>query len=338
MAFAPLCWSRLLQLEFLLAVSGLLAGCSGDAPSSASLQGYAEGEYALIAAPAAGTLSRLHVKRGQQVEAGTLLFSLEQSNEEAARREAAERLRAAEEKLTNLRSGRRPAEVEATTAQAAQAAAARRLSEEQLRQQEKLHAGGFISQAGLDQARANYERDMARLNEAEAQGKVARQPLGREAEIRAAAAEVETARAVLAQGDWRLARRSAAAAGPALVQDTYFVEGEWVPASRPVVSLLPAGNVKVRFFLPEQRVGSVQAGDRVSIACDGCGSPIAATVTYISRQAEYTPPVIYSKDSRAKLVFMLEARPSPQDAARLRPGQPVDVTLATGQNKSAAAK
>lgn len=213
MAFAPPCGTRLLCLGFLYVVSGWLAGCSGEAPTT-SLQGYAEGEYALIAAPAAGTLSRLHVQRGQQVQAGTLLFSLEQSNDEAARREAAERLRAAEEKLANLRAGRRPAEVEATNAQAAQAAAARKLSAEQLRQQEKLQADGFISQAGLDQARANYERDIARLNEAEAQGKIARQPLGREAEIRTAAAEVETARAVLAQGDWRPARRHGSRPGP----------------------------------------------------------------------------------------------------------------------------
>ena len=318
----------------------LLAGCGRDSGKAEILQGYAEGEFALIAAPAAGTLSKLNVRRGEQVEAGAALFSLEKANEEAARREAAERMRGAEERLANLRAGRRPAEVEAANAQAAQAAASRKLSMEQLRQQEKLFAGGFISQSALDQAKANYERDIARLTEAEAQGKVARQPLGRDAELRGAAAEVETARAVLAQADWRLSQRSAVAAGPALVQDTYFVEGEWIGASRPVVSLLPAGNVKVRFFLPEPRVGSVQAGDRVSIACDGCGSPIAATVSYISKQAEFTPPVIYSKDSRAKLVFMLEARPSPQDAARLRPGQPVDVTLAgrpgDGQDKTAS--
>jgi len=334
------CRSSLLRYGLLLAVLLPLAGCSGDTPPSDSFQGYAEGEFALIAAPAAGTLARLNVKRGELVQAGAPLFSLEQSNEEAARREAVQRLRAAEERLANLRTGRRPAEVEATIAQAAQAAAARKLSAEQLRQQEKLRADGFISQAGLDQARANHERDIARLNEAEAQGRIARQPLGREAEIRAAAADVETARAVLAQGEWRLAQRGAVAAGPALVHDTYFVEGEWVPAGRPVVSLLPRGNVKVRFFLPEQRVGSVQTGDHVSITCDGCGSPIAATISYISRQAEYTPPVIYSKDSRTRLVFMLEARPSEQDATRLRPGQPVDVTLGiqTGQGKAAAAK
>lgn len=335
MAFMHSRWSLYFRLGFLLALPGL-ASCSRDKADADVLQGYAEGEYALIAAPAPGALAKLNVRRGEQVEAGAPLFSLEKAAEEAARREAAERVRGAEERLANLRAGRRPAEVAVVNAQAAQAAASRKLSTEQLRQQEKLFAGGFISRSALDQARANYERDIARLAEAEAQGRLARQPLGREAEVRAAAAEVESARAALAQADWRLSQRAAVAAGPALVQDTYFVEGEWVPASRPVVSLLPAGNVRVRFFLPEQRVGAVQPGDRVSLTCDGCGGPLAATVSYISRQAEFTPPVIYSRDSRAKLVFMAEARPAPQDAARLRPGQPVDVTLVGGTAGQAA--
>jgi HlyD family secretion protein len=91
--------------------------------------------------------------------------------------------------------------------------------------------------------------------------------------------------------------------------------------------VLPAGNVKVRFFVPESRLGTVRAGQKVSIACDGCPAPIAATVSYIAPQAEFTPPVIYSKESRAKLVFMVEARPAPADAVKLHPGQPVDVTL-----------
>jgi len=297
------------------------------------LQGYVEGEFALISATTTGRLEKLHVRRGQQVEPGTLLFALEQRSETASVREATERVRSAEQRLANLRAGRRPPELEVARAQTAQATALRKLSAEQMQQQEKLFAGGFISKAALDQARANFERDQARLAETQAQGGVAQLPLGRDAEIRGAAADVEIARALLAQNEWRLAQRSGSyapekdSAVPALVQDTFFVEGESVPAGRPVVSLLPAGNVKVRFFVPETGLGAIKAGDGVSLACDGCGAAIPATISFISRQAEYTPPVIYSKDSRAKLVFMVEARPAPGDAAKLRPGQPVDVTL-----------
>lgn len=337
---APASWSTACAARFLnlgafgvLGLLGiLLAGCGREAPQGSALQGYVEGEYAQIAVPAAGQLARLQVRRGDQVEAGKPLFALESVNEQAARREAQERLHASQERLANLRGARRPLEQQSAQAQAEQAVAARRLSTEQLRQQERLFKSGFISQAALDQARASFERDQARVTEVEAQQKLAAQPVGRDAEVRAATADVETARALLAQSEWRLGQRAVAAPVTALVHDTYFVEGEWVPANRPVVSLLAPGNVKVRFFVSEALLGGIRTGDSVQITCDGCGAPIAAAVSYISRQAEYTPPVLYSKDSRAKLVFMIEARPAQAaDAARLHPGQPVDVRLAGGK-------
>jgi hypothetical protein len=111
------------------------------------------------------------------------------------------------------------------------------------------------------------------------------------------------------------------------VVDTLFVKGEWVPAGAPVVSLLPAANVKARFFVPEPQLGRVKVGQQVRLACDGCGEPVEARITFIAPQAEYTPPVIYSKDNRAKLVFLVEARPSAADAAKLHPGQPRDAPL-----------
>ena len=312
----------------ILVAALVLAACTPEPRTG--LQGYIEGEFVLAAAPSGGTLAKLQVHRGDNVAAGATLFVLDSGNEEAARREAEQRVRGAEQRLANLRAGRRAPEVEVVRAQGEQASAARKLSIAQLAQQEKLFAGGFISQSAIDQARANHERDMARVAEAEAQGRVAQLTLGREAEIRAAITDVEAARAALAQGDWRLGQRriNAPQAASMLVQDTYFNEGEWVPAGRPVVSLLPAGNIKVRFFVTEQQLGAIRQGQRVSVACDGCGAEIPATVSYISKQSEYTPPIIYSKESRAKLVFMVEARTSAEDASRLRPGQPVDVRLA----------
>jgi HlyD family secretion protein len=303
----------------------MAAGCTPEKPGT--LQGYAEGEYVLVAAPNSGTLRKLHVRRGQQVEQGAVLFELDSISEEAGRNEAAGRLRNAQERLANLRTGRRPAEIDATAAQAEQAKSSRELSQLQFRQQEKLFAAGFISQAQLDIARANFERDVSRVGETEAQGRVALQSLGREAEIRAAQAEVDAARAALAQAAWRQTQRAGMAPAAAMVHDTFFVEGEWVPAGRPVASLLPPQNLKMRFFVPEAQLGSIAVGQKVTAACDGCATPIEAAVSYISRQAEYNPPVLYNRDSRTKLVFMVEARASPADAQRLRPGQPLDVTL-----------
>jgi len=103
--------------------------------------------------------------------------------------------------------------------------------------------------------------------------------------------------------------------------------GEWVPAGSPVVSLLPPGNIKVRFFVPETVVGALKVGQQATLRCDGCGDPIPVHIDYVSNQAEYTPPVIYSRESRSKLVYMVEARPTPEAATRLHPGQPVEATL-----------
>jgi HlyD family secretion protein len=111
------------------------------------------------------------------------------------------------------------------------------------------------------------------------------------------------------------------------VQDTFYSEGEWVPAGSPVVSLLPPGNIKIRFFVPEPVLGRVTVGQMVSAACDGCGKPIAAKISYISRQAEYTPPLIYSREQNPKLVFLVEAWPDIKDAVRLHPGQPMEIKL-----------
>ena len=285
----------------------------------------------LVAAPAAGRLEKRWVSRGQQIKAGAPLFALEQENEKASRHEAEERVRNAEAKLANIAAGKRRPEIDAIQAQEAQAAAARELSRRQLKQQEELFAKNYISASSMDAARANYDRDIARVAETEAQVRLARMTIGRDKEIAAAQADVETARAVLAQSDWRLAQRAIgfnpASPATALVQDTFYSEGEWVAAGNPVVSLLPPGNIKLRFFVPETAVGSLKIGQAVRASCDGCSAPIAAKISYVSRQAEYAPPVLYSREQRAKLVFLVEARPEPADAVRLKPGQPLDVAL-----------
>jgi HlyD family secretion protein len=310
------------------AALALAAACSND--GSRLYQGYAEGEYVRVAAPFAGTLQVLAVKRGAQVKAGEPLFALEQENEAAARREAQQRVKNAEAHLADLKKGKRPTEIEAIRAQLAQAETALKLSQSQLARSEELVAQNFISKDRLDEARATRDRDMQRVAELKAQLATARLA-ARPDEIKAAEYNVEAARAALAQADWKLAQKSVEAPVAGLVQDTYYVTGEWVNASQPVVSLLPPENVKVRFFVPEADLGAVTVGQKVAITCDSCNAPRAGAVSFISPQAEFTPPVIYSRQERAKLVYMIEARPAPQDAAKLHPGQPVEVKLADGK-------
>ncbi|MGQ0546329.1 MAG: HlyD family secretion protein, partial [Betaproteobacteria bacterium] len=208
-----------------------------------------------------------------------------------------------------------------------QAKAARELSLSSFKREEKLMAEQATSRSRHDEARSALERDRARLAAAEAQLRTALLPLGRDAERAAAQAEVAAARAALEQAEWRLAQKSVAAPAAGMVQDTFFVEGEWVVAGRPVVSLLPPGNLKARFYIPEPLLGGIPIGKPVEISCDGCPAPVAAKVSFVSTQAEYTPPVLSSKESRAKLVFLVEARLDPAAAQKLRPGQPVDVRL-----------
>jgi HlyD family secretion protein len=311
-------------LAYLAPVALLLAACGNSDP--APLQGYVEGEYVRVAAPFAGTLVRLDVRRGQDVQSGAPLFALEAQNEDAARREAEARVHQADAQLEDLRKGRRATEIDAARAQLAQAEAAAELSARELARQEDLVAKGFVSRQALDQAKAARDRDRDHVAELRANLSTALQG-SRPDEIRAAQAQAAAARQALAQADWRLEQKSVESTVAGQVADTLFVLGEWVPAGAPVVSLLPPGNVKVRFFVPEPQLGALRMGQRVAIACDACSAGMEATISFIAPQAEYTPPVIYSKDSRAKMVFLVEARPAAADGARLHPGQPVDVAL-----------
>jgi HlyD family secretion protein len=306
----------------LVAVFALAACSKQEAP----LQGYIEGEYVRVAAPFAGTLVALPAERGRQVDVGGALFVLESENEDAAKREAEQNVRKAEAQAENLRKGPRQTELATSKAQLLQAETTAAFSEKEWRRQLDLVSKGFVSQSAADSARTARDRDHDKV--VELRNALATLESGsRPDEIRAAQAEAAAARQSLAQADWRLRQKSVASSVSGVVIDTLFVRGEWVPAGAPVVSLLPPGNVKARFFVPESKLGAVQLGEGVKLACDACGAPIDAKITFIAPQAEFTPPVIYSRDNRSKLVFLVEARPSAADEGRLHPGQPVDVTL-----------
>lgn len=292
-----------------------------------SYPGYAEADYVRMASPIGGTLARLHVQRGDQVKRGAPLFALEQDSERAARHEAQSRLQRAEAVLADLQKGSRPAELAVLTQQLAQAQAALALSQAELARQSRLLEAKFVAPARVDEARAALRRDQARVGELRAQAGVAR--LGARSDALAAARQdIEAARAQLAQADWKLAQKTLAAPLDAVVADVLFREGELVPAGAPVASLLGPAHVRARFFVPQAVLGTIALGQNVTLLCDGCKAPLAATLSHIAREAEYTAPIIYSKENRATLVFMVEARPEPAAAPALHPGQPLEVRLA----------
>ncbi len=306
-----------------LAACGLLAACGGPPPST--VQGYVEGEYVYVSSPEAGTLRALSVQRGLRVRAGDPLFALDDVPEKAARDQAAQQLAQAQATLDDLRKGKRPSEIQSAQAQLDQAQAALALAEQELARQEKL-AGvpGGAARQDLDRARSTRDQDSRRVAQLQADLQTA-QTGSREDQIAAAAAAVRALQAALDRADWDLSQMSQAAPAGGLIFDTLYRAGEWVAAGRPVVALLPPENVKVRAFVAEASVGAIHLGDPVSITMDGVPQPQPGKVSFISPQAEYTPPVIYSEESRGKLVFMVEAVFDAAVAANLHPGQPVDV-------------
>lgn len=146
-----------------------------------------------------------------------------------------------------------------------------------------------------------------------------------------AEAALRQAKANLEWAQTRLARRSAHSPGDGTIEQIYYRPGETVPAGRPVVALLPPGNLKIRFFAPQAVLPELKYGDVVGVSCDGCDKGLTAKISFIARSAEYTPPVIYSQEERAKLVFLIEARPDHPE--KFRVGQPVTVTLPQGSSK-----
>jgi HlyD family secretion protein len=314
------------NVRFVLRVAALVGALAGCQPAGeVAYPGYVEGEYVRIASPYAGSLTTLNVRRGDRVEAKAPLFALEQENEKAAREEAAAKVERAKSQLANLNTGKRPDEITAARAQIAQAEAAQKLSQAELKRTEDLVAAKFLSPSKLDEARSALERDRSRVAELNAQLKVAQLP-ARPQELASAAADIKASKDQLAQADWRLAQKSQRAPRAALVADTLYNAGEWVQAGMPVVSLLPPENIKLRFFVPEKRVADLKIGQAVSVTCDGC-APVKASISFVSPQAEYTSPLIYSKENRATLVFLIEARTTPEEAVKLHPGQPVEIRL-----------
>lgn len=315
---------KLLAQGLFLFLSGLLWGCSQE--PARSFQGYAEGEYMYLSSPIGGNLERLFVQRGAQVKAGDKLVVLESGLESAAVAEADQVLNQAENRLADLLKGQRPAELAAIGAQLDRARVAVGQAKRELDRRQKLYNEKTIPLETLDQAKTLKELSATEVSEIEARLNTAKLG-GREDQINAMRAEVATNRERLSQARWRLDQKTIFAPKAGYVNDTFYVEGEFIPAAYPSLSLLPPENIKIRFFVPELVVGTLAIGQRIAVTFDGAKKPFTATISYISSHAEFTPPVIYSRNTRAKLVFMVEALPLREEATHFHPGQPVDVSL-----------
>jgi HlyD family secretion protein len=309
----------------------LLAQACSEPPAS-GWSGYAEADYVYVAAPLAGRLESLAVQVGQRVAQGVPLFRLEAEAERGARDEAAARLLAARAQAANLDKGRRSDEIAVTQAQLVQAQAGAAFAKAELARQQQLLAQGFVSASRIEDAGSAVKQAQARVAELSAALRVAQLP-ARPDERAAMQASASAASQALRQSQWREAQTQQNAPADVLVSEVFFRVGEFVPAGQPVLALLPPGKLKARFFVPEADLPKLKLGQAVLLSCDGCLTPIAAHISRIATQAEYTPPVIYSNAQRAKLVFLVEAHAVPEQALGLHPGQPLDVHLAPAEKR-----
>lgn len=317
---------RLLKNRGVLALTLLIALAACDNKGKDGYQGYVEADWVFVGPDDAGRLTSLTATEGSQIEKGAPLFSVDDTLELAARDQAQSALQQSQAKLERLQApDKRPEEIAVMQATADRTRAAYQEAEKTLARQQALFAEGHASKAGLDDALSNRDQDLAAWKEAQRQITVGNMP-AHDLDIAAAQQEVGMNEQALAQAQRKLDRRHIVAPVSGLVQEIYYRPGEVVPAGQAVAQLLPPGNLKLRFYVPEPDLPKIVQGGRIAISCDGCAAGLTGHIYFISGTSEFTPPVIFSLEERSKLVYLVEARPDQPE--KLRVGQPVSVTLA----------
>ena len=302
--------------------ASLFSACGPAAPLAV---GYVEGEFVLLAPIETAQVETVSVQRGDRVEPGKTIVTLERGDADIAVAEAEAALARAQAQLADLRLGKRPEEIAVLEAAVRSAKAEATEAKRVLARAQDLFDRGIAPQAQFDEASTRVELADAEVRQAEANLAVA--GLAARAEtIRAAEYQVKQAEAQLEQARWRLSRRVLEAPSPGRINDVIRNAGDIAGPSAPVISMLPDGAVKLRVFVPQAAFSSLQVGALLDVRCDGCPDGLTARISYISPDPEFTPPVIFSLETRQRLVYLVEARPE-GDATPLQPGQIVDVSL-----------
>jgi HlyD family secretion protein len=308
----------------LISVPLALTGCSDPEPNQ--FPGYMEAHLVLVGSEQGGRVATLSVDEGDRADKGAPVFTLESEAQEAEVAAAKARVQEADARVADAKAQlQRPGEIEVLEASLNQTQAMLQQSVTTFDRTQKLFDKGWVSKAQLDDAVAQHDRNQAAVKEAERRIAAAKLP-NRSGLIDAAAANAEAARHALAEAETNLGKRSIASPAVGTVEEVYFRPGEVVNPGQAVVALLPPGNLKVRFFVQEPVRAELRIGQTVHVSCDGCKGDLSAKISFIARDAEFTPPVIFSREQREKLVFLVEARPE-GETAKLTAGQPVTVML-----------
>ncbi len=289
-------------------------------PETPVYNGYVEADFVHVAPSAPGRIEMIAVQEGDQIEAGQLLFRLDDTHQQAALRAAQARVDVARAELENLKTGSRAAEVEVIRAELQQALAEQSLARATLTRSIRLAEQGLVPAAKVDADQAAAEQANAHVAQLQARLQVAELP-ARDAQVVAAEAALAAARAEADRARLDLEDRRVTAPIAGLVEHRLFQEGEVTATGTPVVSILPPNRRSALFFVPEPQRADFAIGEVLALSCDGCPPGLHATVTRIASDPQYTPPIIYSRAQRARLVFRAEAAIS--DGSGLMPGQPV---------------
>jgi HlyD family secretion protein len=300
----------------LAALSGLIPSWGDDPPPV--YNGYVEADY-IYAAPAdSGRLVEIAVAEGAEIAEGDTLFRLEDLDQTAALKAAEARVAEAEANLDDLLTGSRDAEIDVLRASIDRAKAELELARKTLDRSTTLIQRELVPAAQVDEDRARVQELEAQLSEFQAQLHVAELP-ARDAQVAAARAALRAAEAEAGRARSALDDRLVTAPTQGRVERVFFDEGEVASAGTPVVSILPPGARTAIFFVPEPDRTAFALGDNLALACDGCPPGLTAKVTRIASDPQYTPPLIYSRDERQRLVFRAEA----EVTGALLPGQPI---------------
>jgi len=314
-----------LQLVGLILL-GILAisGCSKHDKNL--LQGYIEGRFTYISSQMAGTLEDLVIQRGSQLKIGQKLAILESSPQLEAYNQAKADLEKAKSNLADLQKGKRPSEIAAIEDQQKQVIAQIVYADKTVKRYQHLVKTRYLQQSKLDEAISNYNNLNAQLAELNENLITAKLP-ARIDQVNEAKDQVAASLAALQQTQWRLKQKRLDSPINGRVFDTFYRIGETVPADSPILSALDPKNVYVIFFIPEPQLSTIKVGRKISFICDSCKHFTPATIYFISDKAEFTPPVIYSENTRQKLSYRVEAKLSIDDTKQFNPGQPITISL-----------
>ena len=303
-------------------LAGFFSACAAPQPIAT---GYVEGEFLLMAPISVAQVEELAARRGDRIEAGELLVKMERRDAEIALTQAEATLVRAQSELADLKTARRAEEIRVIEAELASARAQAREAAKEAKRLNDLLERGTVAPSQVDDAETALAVAEAQVAEVEANLAVAHLP-AREQQIAAAEAAVAVAQSSRDAAQWQLDKRDLTAPSAGIVFEIFRRRGEIAGPQAPVLSLLPDGAVLLRLYVPEPFIADIAPGRTLEVGCDGCPPDTTATVTYVSDEPEFTPPVIYSLENRQKLVYLIEARPGP-GAVKLKPGQIVEVRL-----------